>query len=62
MCEDEEKRTAGDSSAPGSMIGETVAIHVSPRLCGHCWLTEWKKFGAVQNVVGSRDVTVSMKD
>lgn len=62
MREDEEKQTAEDSSAPGNVIGKTVAIHVDLQLCRHYWVTEWKKFGAVQNVVGSQDVSVSTND
>lgn len=62
MREDEEKLTAGASSAPGNVVGETVAVHVNLQLCGRYWLREWKKFGAVQNVVGSQDVSVSTND
>lgn len=62
MCEDEEKQTAEDLSAPGNTIRKTVAIRVNLQLCGHYQLTEWKKFGAVQNVVGSHDASVSTND
>ena len=62
MCEDEEKQTAEDSSAPENTIRKTVAIHANLQLCGHYWLMEQKKFGAVQEVTGSHDVSVSTND
>lgn len=62
MCEDEEKQTAEDSSAPGNTIRKTVAIHANLQMCGHCWLMEQKKFGAVQEVIGSHVVSASTND